>query len=215
MTRKYYWELDVNRLARAAIVSLSVTVALGVSACATRVAGMPAAHGAAPALPEPTSDTTTTTTEAPESLTNERGFIPAKVGQESCYGPIDSDTCEGGVTFTIDKIVVDPPCGEFGERTGHTLILSLRVATGTDSSSIQDASLVFNPFSFIVIGKNGVSQKASFGICTDVTNNPDTYGPNQKYAFKLELEVPVVHGALALQPGNVGEDGSGGWEWPY
>ena len=37
---------------------------------------------------------------------------------------------------------------EFGQRTGHALIVSVRVATGTD-----------------------------------VTNNPDTYGPNQKYAF--------------------------------
>jgi hypothetical protein len=203
----------VNERVRAIVVPLALSVTVLVTACSTTVtAGAPVPRdGAIPALPAP--EITTTTKPAP--LTNERGFLPTKVGEESCYGPIESDTCDGGVTFTLDKIVVDPPCNEFGQRSGHTLVLRFRVATGTDSMSIQNASLVFNPYSFIVIGKNGVSQKGEFGICTDVTSNPVTYGPNQKYAFQLELDVPVAHGTLALQPGIVGEDGTGGWEWPF
>lgn len=201
----------MNKLARALILSLALLIALLASGCST-VKGVPVA-GDAPALPSlPES---TTTEPAPEPATNERGLVPAKIGEEMCYGPIDSDTCEGGVTFSVDKIAVDPPCMEFGQRTGHTVVVSMRVATGTDTDSIQMASGVFNPFSFMVIGKNGVSQDANFGMCTDLTNNPDTYGPNQKYAFKIELEVPVAHGVLALQPGIVGQDGAGGWEWPF
>ncbi|MGH3877217.1 MAG: hypothetical protein ACRDSK_09300 [Actinophytocola sp.] len=195
---------------RVLILCLALLVALLASGCAT-VKGVPVAgDGPAPSLPE-----STTTPPAPEPATNERGFIPAEIGEELCYGPIDSDTCEGGVTFSVDKIAIDPPCMEFGQRTGHTLVVSMRVATGTDTESNQMASGVFNPFSFIVIGKNGVSQDADFGMCTDLTSNPDTYGPNQKYAFKIELDVPVVHGVLALQPGIVGLDGAGGWEWPF
>lgn len=77
----------------------------------------------------------TTTTTQPRPLTNERGFVPKKLGDNSCYGSTESDPCASGVTFAIDKIVVDPPCDEFGERSRHTLVLSLRVATGIDSAS--------------------------------------------------------------------------------
>jgi hypothetical protein len=204
----------VNERVRAIVVPLALSVTVLVTACSTVIAGAPVPRdGAIPALPESAPETTTTTKPAP--LTNERGFVPKELGENSCYGPADSANCGGGVTFSIDKIVVDPPCAEFGQRSRHTLVLSLRVATGTDSASIQDAGVVFNPYSFLVIGKNGVSQKAEFGICTDVTSNPVTYGPNQKYAFQLELDVPVAHGTLALQPGIVGEDGTGGWEWPF
>lgn len=128
--------------------------------------------------------------------------------------PVGSD-CVDGVFFAIDEIVVDPPCVEFDEWLGHTLVLTMRVATGTDSASIDDASVIFDPYSFIVIGKDDVSQKAGFGLCADATGVPDTFGPNQEYAFTLELEVPVAHGVLALQPGMVGESGSGGREWTF
>lgn len=202
----------MKKLAQAAILALALLVALLASGCAATVVGAPSPQNA-PALPASTPETTTT--EEPEPLTNERGFMPTELGAESCFGPLESETCEGGVTFSLDKIVVDPPCSEFGQRTAHTLVLHLRVATGTDTDSIQQAGLIFNPFSFIVIGKNGVSQKAEFGICTEPTNTPNTYGPNQKYAFTIELDVPVAHGTLALQPGIIGEDGTGGWEWTF
>jgi hypothetical protein len=211
---------NLGKLGKSALVLAALALALLVSGCASRVAGSPVAGAAAEdaALPEPTPESTTTTTATttpPQPVVNERGFSPKKIGEKACYGPLEGDVCKLGVTFWIDKIAVDPPCDEFGERNAHTVVISMRVVTGTDSPSIQDAPLVFNPYSFIVIGKNGVSQKADFGICTDTTNVPETYGPNQKYAFKLELDVPVPHGALALQPGTVGEDGSGGWEWAY
>lgn len=203
----------MNKLARTAILLAALLLALLASGCATRVVGAPTVAGAnVPALPEPATETPTT---KPEPATNERGFRPTKIGADACFGPIGSDSCDGGIVFSIDKIVVDPPCIDFGQRSGHTLILSMRVATGADSDSVQLAGGIFNPFAFTVIGKNGVTQKADFGICTDAANSPVTYGPNQKYAFKIELDVPVAHGSLALQPGLIGADGTGGWEWPF
>ena len=205
----------MNKLAQTAIVLVALLVALLASGCATRVVGAPTVADAnVPALPEPATETPTTTVE-PEPATNARGFVPKKIGEEACIGPIDADSCDGGVVFSIDKIVVDPPCIDFGQRSGHTLVLSLRVATGTDTDTIQFASGVFNPFAFTVIGKNGVTQNADIGLCTDSANGPVTYGPNQKYAFKIELDVPVAHGSLALQPGLIGADGTGGWEWSF
>jgi hypothetical protein len=195
----------VNKLARAAILVLALLLALLASGCSTPVPG----NAAPDALPA------TTPPGEVEPITNDRGFVPAEVGENSCFGPLEPHSCEGGVNFSIDKIVLDPPCAEWGQRTGHTLVLTLRVATGAHNDSVQLAGSVFNLYSFMVIGADGVSQKAAFGMCTDVADNPDTYGPNQKYAFNLELDVPVAHGTLALQPGVIGLDGSGGWEWPF
>ena len=206
----------MNKLARAAIVLVALLLALLASGCASRVVGAPTAGEARlPALPQATTETADTTQAPPESATNERGFVPKKLGESACFGGIDATSCADGVTFSIDKIVVDPPCADYGQRTGHTLVISMRVATGTDSEPIQLAGGVFNPFAFIVIGRNGVTQKADFGMCTDPSGSPGTYGPNQKYAFKIELDVPVAHGTLALQPGMIGDGGTGGWEWPY
>jgi hypothetical protein len=208
----------VKKFARAMLPCVALLVAVLASACTTARAGMPVPErGAGPRQPARAAEATTTPTTTTEAAppTNERGFIPVKVGEQSCYGPMDSTSCAGGVTFSIDKIAIDPPCSEFGSRTAHTLLLSMRVTTGTNGSALDTASGVFNPFSFVVIGKNGVTQKADFGTCTEASDTPNTYGPNQKYAFKIELEVPVVHGSLALQPGIIGEDGSGGWEWTF
>jgi hypothetical protein len=179
------------------LLTLALLVALLASGCA-------AVEGT-PTTPAPT-------TQAVEPV-NDRGFIPVEVGEQVCFGPDDAASCDGGVTFSIDKIVVDPPCVEYGERVGHTLVLSMRVATGTDTTSTDIARGIFNPYGFTVIGTDGVAQNAAFGICTDDASDPLTYGPNQKYTFELELEVPVAQGALALQPGFLG--GSAGWEWPF
>ena len=186
----------MKSLAKAVILTLALLLALLASGCSgvrgTPVAGAPAS------------------TPALEPATNSRGYVPVRVGEQVCFGP---SSCDGGVKFSIDKIVVDPPCVEYGERMGHTLVLSMRVATGTDTTSTDIARGIFNPYGFTVIGADGISQNAAFGICTDDASNPLTYGPNQTYAFELELEVPVARGALALQPGFLGE--SGGWEWPF
>lgn len=149
--------------------------------------------------------------------TNERGFVVTKLGEPACFG--GGRDCAGGVTFIIDQIDVDPQCAAIGSQpeNGHTLLLHLRVATGTDKDAIARADSVINPFSFVEVGKDGLTRPATFGICADPSANqlPTSYGPNQLYAGVIDLEVPKASGTLALQTMFPDLDGHRGWEWTY
>ena len=150
--------------------------------------------------------------------TNERGFIVKQLGEMACFGGAGKD-CEGGVSFAIDKVEVDPPCAEFGSHPdgGHTLVLHLRIATGGDAAVVDSVGGIINPFSFVEIGKDGVTRDTGFGMCADPSANqlPDTYGPNQQYQGIMDLEVPEASGTIALQLMAAEEDGQRGWEWTY
>lgn len=154
---------------------------------------------------------------APAVKTNERGFVVKQLGEQACFG--GDSSCAGGVSFAIDQIDVDPPCTEYGSHpdTGHTLLLHLRVATGTDKDAIDRVDGIINPFSFVEIGKDGVTRSTSFGMCADPSADqlPNTYGPNQQYAGVIDLEVPEASGTIALQLMLADEDGQRGWEWTY
>jgi hypothetical protein len=149
---------------------------------------------------------------------NERGFIVKQLGDPACFGGAGTN-CEGGVSFSIDQVDVDPPCGEFGSHpdNGHTVVLHLRIATGSDAKAADQVGGVINPFSFVEIGKDGVTRDTSFGMCVDPSTNklPDTYGPNQQYQGVMDLEVTDASGTLALQLVMADEDGERGWEWNY
>jgi hypothetical protein len=136
----------------------------------------------------------------------------------ACFGGAGKD-CEGGVSFAIDKVDVDPPCSEFGSPPdkGHTLLLHLRIATGDDAEVVDRVGGIINPFSFVEIGKDGVTRDTGFGLCADPSADqlPDTYGINQKYQGVMELEVPEASGTIALQLMGGEEDGQRGWEWTY
>jgi hypothetical protein len=95
--------------------------------------------------------------------------------------------------------LVDPPCVDYGQRLGHTLVSRLRVATG--SGTIQFAGGLFNPFVFIVIDKGRRFAEGRPRHLYRLGSSPDTDGSNQKYVFTIE---PVAHMSLALQPGLTG-----------
>jgi hypothetical protein len=149
---------------------------------------------------------------------NERGFIVKQLGAPACFGGAGKN-CEGGVSFSVDQVDVDPPCGEFGSHpdNGHTIVLHLRIATGSDAKVADRVGGVINPFSFVEIGKDGVTRDTGFGLCVDPSTNklPDTYGPNQQYEGVMDLEVTEASGTIALQLGMADEDGERGWEWAY
>lgn len=155
---------------------------------------------------------------AQQQQTNERGFVVKRLGETACFGGAGTN-CEGGVSFAIDQVEVDPQCAEFGSHpdNGHTLLLHLRVATGGDAKVVDRVGGIINPFSFVEIGKDGVTRDASFGMCADPSTNrlPDTYGPNQQYQGVMDLEVSEASGTVALQLMGVEEDGQRGWEWTY
>ncbi len=191
------------------LAATAVAVALLAAGCAK---GNTGGTGTPPTLPtQSTTIPRPTTTAAAGPDLNERGMIVKALGQEAGFGANDTSS----VTFTIDKVTVDPPCDEFGIRpdSGHTLLLEVRVATGADADAASYMSGILNPFSFSEIGKDGVTRNAQAGSCTDYTKAlPSEFGVNQKYAGTIEIVVPEASGILALQ-----EDlrNGGGWEWRY
>ncbi|WP_460393758.1 hypothetical protein [Actinophytocola sediminis] len=166
----------------------------------------------------PATNTDTTADAQTKAITNERGFIVKRLGETACFGGAGQN-CEGGVSFAIDKVEVDPRCAEFGSHpdSGHTLLLHLRIATGDDPSVVDRVGGIINPFSFVEVGKDGVTRDTNLGICADPSTNklPNTYGPNQKYQGIMDLEVTEGSGTIALQLMGGEEDGQRGWEWTY
>ncbi|MFC4852665.1 hypothetical protein [Actinophytocola glycyrrhizae] len=197
-------------------LALAGCVVVGLAGCA----GTTGSGGGenAPKLPAAEGDEAADPAAARQPETNERGFIVKQLGELACFGGAGKD-CEGGVSFAIDKVEVDPPCAEFGSHPdgGHTLLLHFRVATGGDANVVDRVGGIINPFSFVEIGKDGVTRDTSFGMCADPSTGqlPDTYGLNQQYQGVMDLEVTDASGVIALQLMGFEEDGQRGWEWTY
>jgi hypothetical protein len=197
----------VKRLALAGCVLVSI------AGCAGKSVGTGAN---APELPA--AEVAGDTAQPRQQETNRRGFIVKQLGDLACFGGAGKN-CDGGVSFAVDQVEVDPPCMEFGSHpdNGHTLLLHLRVATGSDAEVVDRVGGVINPFNFVEIGKDGITRDTSFGMCADPSANqlPDTYGPNQQYQGVMDLEVTEASGTIALQLMAAEEDGQRGWEWTY
>ena len=194
-------------------IALTVGAALALTACGTSTGG----GDNAPKLHAAAGDTSTGADTAPaEQTTNERGFIVKELGEPACFGGAGKD-CEGGVSFAVDQVDVDPQCPLLAPSgDAHALVLHLRIATGADARMADRVAGVINPFSFVEIGKDGVTRDVGFGTCSDSSAGlPDTFGPNQQYQGVIDLEVPQASGTIALQLGAAEEDGQRGWEWTY
>lgn len=193
-------------------------LALLVAAAALLTAGC--AKDVTPAEPSPdlppksatsTAATTTTTAAAPKK--NARGLIPKQLGEEAGIGNLPD---ANAVTFSIDAVTIDPPCYEYGTKpeAGRTLLLEVRVATGSDADSTTYISGFLNSSGFVEVGTDGVTRNAQPGSCTDWKGSlPNQFGLNQKYVGTIEIVVPEASGVIALQ--TVFGDGPGGWEWSY
>lgn len=166
----------------------------------------------APSLPDPEP-----VDEVTQPETNERNYIPMQLEDEAWVGPPGDARGSTGTSFAIDSVEVDPGCHAYGTppESGHTLLLHVRVATGSDQLAAMDAASVVNPFSFVEIGADGVSHPADIGTCTDFEDQlSSNFGVNQKYSGTVEIVVPEASGTLALDPGAMAE-GPSGWEWTY
>ena len=93
----------------------------------------------------------------------------------------------------------------------------LGVAAGFDKNAEAIDGLAALGFSFVEIGKDGVTRDVSIGMCADPSADqlPHTYGPNQKYQGVMDLEVTDASGIIAIQLMGAEEDGQRGWEWTY
>jgi hypothetical protein len=172
----------------------------------------------APELPKSSTSASAAADTAPaEQTANERGSIVEQLGEMACFGWPGKD-CDGGVSFAIDQVEGDPQCTSMGSHpeNGHTLLLHLRIATGSDSRIADQATGVINPSNFVEVGADGVTREAQFGACADTTMSlPTTFGPNQRFEGVMDLEVTEASGIIALQMMGGEEDGQRGWEWTY
>ncbi|HYQ69071.1 hypothetical protein [Actinophytocola sp.] len=201
-----------NTLARLALAACTL---LALAACGSNT---DTGHDGdnAPELPAADTSSSVADTAPAKQTTNERGFIVKQLGEMACFGGAGKD-CDGGVSFAIDSVDVDPQCPMLAPSNGaHAIVLHLRIATGADAKMADRISGVINPFSFVEIGKDGITRDAQFGTCSDSSAGlPDTFGPNQQYQGVMDLEVPEASGTIALQLGAAEEDGQRGWEWAY
>lgn len=163
-----------------------------------------------PELPSKAPSATTTSKTPDEPKTNERGHLVKKLGQKAGLGE-----GKGSVTFAIDRVTVDPPCEEYGEKptSGHTLVLDIRVATGNDPDIASAVSFLLDISNFAELSRDGVTRPAEDGYCATTDDGlPETYGVNQKYRGQIELVVPEANGTLILANEM---SNAGGWEWRY
>lgn len=201
--------MRTTRLITAAAVA---TLVAATSACSTPAPPTP--DGAA--LPAAPSSAGAPPSSAAPAGSNAQGRIPKKLGEAAGFTGQDGKT--PAVTFSIDKIAVDPKCDEYMNRAAgtHTLVLDVRVAT--EQLSPEDAAQLgatINPFAFQTVA-DGVTAPVNAGSCKvmSLKRLPNTWASNSKYTGQIELEVPAKSGTLALIPGGLTNAG-GGWEWQY
>lgn len=197
-------------------VTLTAAAALLAAACTTTEAD----GQSGPSLPDKPTTSVADSADGdeaednkPTSGLNERGNLVKKLGEEAGYGSTDPND-PGNVTFTIDKVEVDPPCDEFGEapEAGHTLLLHLRVATGSDPQVATMLPALFYPGAFSALTNDGVTKPAELGMCTGFDDQmPMQYGTAQKYTGTIELVVPEASGTLIMNAAGMSQ----GWEWEY
>lgn len=191
------------------LIATAATILFVASCAATDTSA-----GAGPELP-PRSAPASNVVGNASPQTNERGNLVKQLGEKAGLGNHEQAFA---VTFTLDKVEVDPPCAQYGQKrhAGHMLLLHFRVATGNDPEVARSVASALNPFNFNEITTDGLTKQAQAGSCTAFDNKlPYNYGINQQYSGTIEIVVPEASGIIALNPPLHPDAESGGWEWHY
>jgi hypothetical protein len=119
------------------------------------------------------------------------------------------------MTFAVDKITVDPKCGQYGSRAAgkHTVVLDFRVSTGKlGAGDASTLSGLINPFQFQVYDTEGVSHSSQPDMCADHTQtSPVVYASNSKYRFQIAFSTDAVPAEVVLA--TTDDAGPMGWAW--
>jgi hypothetical protein len=204
-----------TQLVYAALLALSGSLLASCSSAAPTppaapVLPAPIASSVAPP-PAPTAPAPTTPTAAGK---DSRGFIPKKLGQEGGLGSADGSPA-AIMSFAVDKITVDPKCGQYGSRAAgkHTIVLDFRVSTGKlGAGDASNLSGLINPFQFQVYDAEGVSHSSQPDMCADHTQtSPIVYASNSKYRFQIAFSTDAVPAEVVLA--STDDAGTLGWAW--
>ncbi|MCE7002877.1 hypothetical protein LWC34_08535 [Kibdelosporangium philippinense] len=173
-----------------------------------------AVHSSGLATP-PSSTTTAPTKSSP--VTSARGNIKKTVGEVAALCT-DTNCTDLSVTFTLDKIEVNPKCtdkysADAKPENGHFVVLSFTMKT-TDKFSGHAQYFSLNPFEFSIVGPDGITiQNTSSSQCMAMSEMLPlgNYSPSSQYIGKVVLDTKHAHGVVVFKQGWM----DGGWEWEY
>jgi hypothetical protein len=115
-------------------------------------------------------------------------------------GPDDVDNSTWAVRLVVDRIDVDPQCGEYvrAPDRGHRLVLSLRVETSERYDQIVDG--VPQYYEWSTIGPDGVSEASASSSqdCHSDVAFPHELRPSAKYRGEVTVETANPVGQLVL-----------------
>ncbi|WP_125726651.1 hypothetical protein [Kibdelosporangium aridum] len=196
------------------VIALGAVVGCGNNSANPQSADLTAVHSSGLAAP-PTSPTTTAPPKS-SPATSVRGNIKKKVGDVAALCA-DNGCAEFTVTFTLDKLEVDPKCTDKYSRgvkaeNGHFVVLSFTVKT-TDKFTGDNVYSMLNPYDFSIVGPDGITvQNTSSTGCVAVSELlPSNFSPSSQYVGKVVLDTKHAKGVIVYRPGMI----DGGWEWEY
>jgi hypothetical protein len=204
---------------------LVAALLVALASCTTTTEGQPRAAGVGgqeaetssrPSI-EPPGDPSS---EPPtESRTSSRGNYPTKVG-ETARLCVDDPCTSSALEFIVHKIEVNPKCTEpFAPPpdNGHYIALSMTIIT-TDELTEEMGFLVdFSPFSFQVVGPDGVTETSDpgYGVygCLKGSNflPIGSLSPSSRYEGVVLLDSKYDKGVIVLR---MPADPTG-WEWTF
>lgn len=153
---------------------------------------------------------------ATEVARNERGNIPARIGEEVAIRPSSNADDPPTVTLTVEEIVVDVVCDDEYEEppeNGHYLAVRMR-ASATDRYDPR-VSTPISDYDFSVVGDDGetfdpVSEAAQGCIAQPRLIQNMRIAPGYDFEGWIVLDVPATSGVLVYEP-----EGPNGWEWEF
>ena len=191
----------------------ALLLALTLSACGFSDADGDADGSAAPS----TSSPATESAPATEVSLNERGNVPAEIGEVITVRPALDPDEPPMLTLSIEEVIVDPVCDDESEvepENGHYIALRM-VATASEEFDPRVTTPIAD-YDFRVLGDDGAefdpatpAGRACYGAPRLIQNM--RIGPGYEYDGWMVLDVPVTSGSLVYAPG----DEPYGWEWQF
>jgi len=198
----------------AVVVTVAVILVAALAGCATVTAGEPSAGRSDDPYRTPPSGPATA------SATTPRGAVAKDLGDPA--GVCADEACaHDALIFTVDKIQVDPTCTEpYAEppENGHYIAVSMSIETTTDFTDDLSFMVDFSPFSFDIVGPDGVTEPGDPGMGVYMCLRSSGFlpleglAPASRYVGVVVLDSRHTKGTLVLRmPG----DPTGGWEWTF
>lgn len=201
-------------------LTIVTTALVALAGCATTTSGQPVAVNRAEAVAPSRSTIEPPSVDPPtRERDRPRDNLPKKVGEMAALCADDPCTVTA-LEFTVDRIQVDPTCTEPyapPPDNGHYIALSMTITT--TEAFTEDMSYVvdFSPFSFEVIGPDGVTEVGDpgYGVYGCLAGSDfvplDGLAAESRYVGVVVLDTRYTAGRIVLRmPGD-----PAGWEWTF